>query len=406
MTSSVQQLQGIDPAQFLPHIDIEALPVERLSKAKMAVLTHYLPPYMGRVLQHVARRIPQTKVLLSIPLEPNRNYALDWGNLDVDVQRSVMLRRRWKHRAGFADELYVHFPYDTYARLRRMRPDLIFSFELGFRSLASALYRRLHSRTRLAYCVCVSEHTEQGRGGARWLLRRMLVRLADAITYNGPSCRRYLQQLGAPDSKLYPFPYAADDRTEPPQCERQHEPNRRLLVLGQLNQRKGVVQALEGVASYAQQHPEQSWDITFIGSGPLKSALESMSVPANVTAKVIGNIDPLELAPQLNEYGVLLFPTLADEWGLVVNEAMRAGMPVIGSRYAQASTTLIDEGRNGWLYAPDQPRELHACLAQVQALSSQRLREMREASRITVSNITSQAVAGAACHMFDRLLQK
>ncbi len=406
MTSSLQQPHGADEAIFLPKIDIEALPSERLAKAKMAVLTHYLPPYMSRVLQHVARRIPQTHVWLSIPLEPNRNYQLDWGNLDVEVQKSVMLRRRWKHRVGFADELYVHVPYDTYARLRRMQPDLIFSFELGFRSLASALYRRLHPRTRLTYCVCVSEHTEQGRGGARWLLRRTLIRAADAITYNGPSCRRYLRKLGVPDDKLFPFPYAADDRTEPPLRERDHEPNRRLLVLGQLNQRKGVVQALETVASYAQQHRDQAWDITFLGSGPLKEALLAFSAPPNLKVHVVDSIDPIELAPRLNEYGVLLFPTLADEWGLVVNEAMRAGMPVIGSRYAQASTTLIDDCRNGWLYSPDQPHELRACLQRVATLTAEQMRGMRDGARISVSNITSQAVAGAACHMFDRLLKE
>lgn len=404
MTSSLQPLD-MDQSLFLPKIDIDALPRERLANAKMAVLTHYLPPYMGRVLQHTARRIPQTQVLLSIPLEPNRNYTLDWGNLDVVVQKSWMLRRRWKHRVGFDDELYVHLPYDTYTRLRGMRPDLIFSFELGFRSLASALYRRLNPRTRLAYCVCVSEHTEQGRGGARWLLRRTLIRQADAITYNGPSCRRYLQQLGVPDKKLFPFPYAADDRTEPPLRPRDAEPNRRLLVLGQLNQRKGVLQALETVTSYARQHPEQQWDITFIGSGPLTDALVSHAVPANLKVSVLGSIDPITLAPQLNEYGVLLFPTLADEWGLVVNEGLRAGLPVIGSRYAQASTTLIDEGRNGWLVSPDQPFELHACLSRIHNLTADQMLNMREAARISVSNITSQAVAGAACHMFDRLLQ-
>lgn len=406
MTSSLQQPQGIDQSLFLPMIDIEALPVERLAKSRMAVLTHYLPPYMSRVLQHVARRIPQTKVLLSIPLEPNRNYSLDWGSLDVEVQKSVMLRRRWKHRAGFEDELYVHVPYDTYPRLRALRPDLIFSYELGFRSLASAMYRRLHSKTKLAYCVCVSEHTEHGRGGARWLLRRTLIRQADAITYNGPSCRRYLQQLGVPDSKLFAFPYAADDRAEPPKRGREQEPNRRLLVVGQLNQRKGVLQALDTVASYARMHTDQAWDLTFIGSGPLRDALASYPVPTNLTVNLIGSMDPLELAPKLPEYGVLLFPTLADEWGLVVNEGMRAGLPVIGSRFAQASTTLVDEGRNGWLYSPDQPQELQACLSQVHRLSDVQMRDMREAARITVSHITSQAVAGAACQMFDRLLQQ
>jgi glycosyltransferase involved in cell wall biosynthesis len=120
----------------------------------------------------------------------------------------------------------------------------------------------------------------------------------------------------------------------------------------------------------------------------------------------LGNIDPMELSSRWGEFGVMLFPTLADEWGLVVNEAMRAGMPVIGSRFAQASTTLIDEGRNGWLYSPDQPSQLHDCLSRLAALDAHQMQEMRDNARVTVSHITSQAVAGAACQMFDRLLQR
>ncbi|MCC6507484.1 MAG: glycosyltransferase family 4 protein [Pirellulaceae bacterium] len=382
---------------------MDAQSADRLQRTRLVVLTHYLPPYMGRVLQHVARVIPNTKVLLSIPLEPNRSYALDWGSLDVQVQKSLMLRRRWKHRAGFNDELYVHMPYDTYSQLRATKPDLIFSYELGFRSLASALYRRLHSQTRLAYCVCVSEHTEAGRGGARWLLRKTLIRLADAITYNGPSCRSYLRQLGVPDSKLFHFPYAADDRTEPPLRDRISEPNRRLLVIGQLNERKGVMQALEAVSAYANQHPDQSWDLTFVGSGPLQDDLKNYRAAANLTLHVLGSIDPIELAPRLNDYGVLLFPTLADEWGLVVNEAMRAGLPVLGSCYAQASNTLIDEGRNGWVYAPDRPEQLHEKLARIYQLTNRKMVEMRDHARGTVAHITSQSVAAAACQMFERL---
>jgi glycosyltransferase involved in cell wall biosynthesis len=395
--------QSAQEAIALLQASMDAQATDRLQRTRLVVLTHYLPPYMGRVLQHVSRVVPHTKVLLSIPLEPNRNYTLDWGSLDVQVQKSLMLRRRWKHRAGFKDELYVHMPYDTYSQLRTIKPNLIFSYELGFRSLASALYRRLHPQTRLAYCVCVSEHTEAGRGGARWLLRKTLIRLADAITYNGPSCRSYLRQLGVPDSKLFHFPYAADDRTEPPVRDRDVEPNRRLLVIGQLNQRKGVMQAMEAVSSYARQHPDQSWDLTFIGSGPLQEELKNFPTSANLSVHMLGNIDPIELAPRLNEYGVLLFPTLADEWGLVVNEAMRAGLPVLGSCYAQASTTLIDEGRNGWLYSPDQPAQLHEKLAQIGRLTSRQMTEMRDHARGTVAHITSQTVAAAACQMFERI---
>lgn len=377
-----------------------------LAQARLAVLTHYLPPYMSRVLEHVADSVGEMQVLLSIPLEPNRCYALDWGGLDVQVQKSIMMRTAWKHRAGFQDELYVHVPYDTYARLRRFRPDVVFSYELGFRSLASALYRRLHRRTRLAYCVCVSEHTEVGRGGARWLLRRSLVRLADAVTFNGPSCGRYLQRLGVPEHKLFAFPYAADDRTEPALAhDPAGEPNRRLLVVGQLNERKGIVPLLEGLTAYCRGRPESTWELTFAGSGPLEDVVRSWCGPENLRLHLLGHLSPQQLAGQWHRYGVLLFPTLADEWGLVVNEALRAGLPVLGSRYAQASTTLIDEGRNGWLYSPDEPGELHTKLDQLARLSASQLAAMRQQARQSVAHLTSRSAAENACRMFRSLLR-
>ncbi len=386
-------------------LDQASAELSELNRARLVVLTHYLPPYMTRVLQHVSRSIPEMHVLLSIPLEPNRNYALDWDHLNVQVQKSVMMRRPWRHHAGFQDELYVHVPYDTYGRLRRLRPDLIFSYELGFRSLASAMYRRLNRRTRLAYCVCVSEHTETGRGSSRWLLRKLLVRMADAVTYNGPSCRSYLERLAVPDSKLFHFPYAADDRTVPPPRPLESVANKHLLVLGQINERKGVMPALGGLASYCVAHPDQSWQVTFIGAGAQAEAVKSFAAPSNLQVHVEGQLAPEQLTNVWNRFGVLLFPTLADEWGLVVNEAMRAGLPVIGSRFAQASTTLIQHGVNGWIYSPDQPNELHLCLQLLNDLSFDRLQAMREEARQTVANITSHAASQAACQMFAQLLK-
>jgi glycosyltransferase involved in cell wall biosynthesis len=374
-----------------------------VSEQRLAVLTHYLPPYTSRVLQHITEAFPRTHVLLSIPVEPNRRYALDWGNLNVEVQKSVMLRRPWKHRAGFKDELYVHLPYDTYAKLRRLKPDLVFSYELGFRSLASAMYRRLHSRSRLALCVCVSEHTEAGRGSSRWLLRKTLVNMADAITYNGPSCLRYLRQLSIPEHKLFSYPYAPDDRTEPPSRSHALEPNRRLLVVGQLSERKGVLKVVESLSSYCSRYPDQSWDLTFIGSGPLEQTLKHWNSPANLQLTLLDHMAPEELASNWHRYGVLLFPTLADEWGLVVNEAMRAGLPVLGSRYAQACEALIVEGSNGWLYSPDKPDELHSKLQRLAALTADELHVMRHSARASVAHITSRAVANLACQMLHSL---
>jgi glycosyltransferase involved in cell wall biosynthesis len=140
--------------------------------------------------------------------------------------------------------------------------------------------------------------------------------------------------------------------------------------------------------------------LTFVGTGPLEQTVRTGDYPANLQVHLRGHLAPAERAPQWAQYGVLLFPTLADEWGLVVNEALRAGLPVIGSRYAQASTTLIQEGWNGWLYSPDQPAELAAKLAQLSRLGAAELAAMREHARSSVAHITSRAAAEHACQMF------
>lgn len=378
----------------------EATPLD----ASVTVLTHYLPPYMSSVLRRIAERVRNLQVLLSIEQEPNRQFDSTWRSLQVEVQKSFMLRRPWRHTAGFQDRLFVHFPYDTLWQLRRRNPDIVFSYELGFRSLQSALYCKTHGK-RLALCVCVSEHTERGRGRLRYLLRKLLLRWADTVTYNGPSCQRYLQRMGVPDSKLYPFPYACSEQfqyTGP--VERSAEANHRLLYVGQMSERKGVVPLLQGLVSYCTTRPNQRVELTFAGAGELESALQGTPVPGNLRLTFLGHVDYEALSRAMERVGILIFPTLADEWGLVVNEAMQAGLPVIGSEYAQASTTLIQHGVNGWRYRPEHPEELHRCLDQAFRTDARQLLRMRQAAVATVGDITPERVAQQAIAMFRHLL--
>ncbi|HBE66667.1 MAG TPA: glycosyl transferase family 1 [Planctomycetaceae bacterium] len=370
----------------------------------VVVLTHYLPPYMARVLFHVREQVPGLKVLLSIDQEPNRHFGDTWQGLDVSVQKSLMLRRPWKHSAGFQEDLYVHFPYDTYTQLRRLDPQIVFSYELGFRSLVSALYCKRYRR-KLALCVCVSEHTEQGRGASRGRLRRWLLKQADAVTFNGPSCRDYLERFPGVQHKLFHFPYAASDlcRYEGP-VERDARDDFTLVCIGQLTARKGVLEMLESLCTYATTRSNQTIKLELIGTGPLQEQIRQKQLPSNLTVNLHGHLDYNEINSRLSRCGVLIFPTKADEWGLVVNEAMQAGIPVIGSCYAQACTTLINPGTNGWIYDPLIASSLSQQLDKLLSMQHDALTEMRHAAQSTVKSITSQASAGNAIAMFRSLL--
>jgi glycosyltransferase involved in cell wall biosynthesis len=92
------------------------------------------------------------------------------------------------------------------------------------------------------------------------------------------------------------------------------------------------------------------------------------------------------------EAGIMVLPTFADEWGLVVNEALASGLPVLGSVYSSAVEDLVVNGSNGWLFRPDDPddmyRAIDACLRTPESV----LLEMRSKAREVSLRISPEYV--------------
>jgi glycosyltransferase involved in cell wall biosynthesis len=90
---------------------------------------------------------------------------------------------------------------------------------------------------------------------------------------------------------------------------------------------------------------------------------------------------------------VFALPTLADEWGMVVNEAMSIGLPVLGSRHSQAVEELVEEGVNGWTFVPDRPEAVDEALERALGTPPEQLARMGVAARDTVRPLTPEYVA-------------
>ncbi|MEM6471561.1 MAG: glycosyltransferase family 4 protein [Planctomycetota bacterium] len=369
--------------------------------ARVVFLTHYIPLYQVQVLRAIADQVREFQVLVSTPIEPNRDFNVDWEGLDVTVQKTVTLRRRWRHRGDgqvrFDDPLFVHIPVDTRSQLRSRKPDVVMSLELGARSLGAVRYCQ-SSSAKSVLCTYMSEHTETHRGRLRNYLRKYLVKRANAITFNGPSCRSYLQSMGAEDRQLYRLAYAADDRTAIHQELNRDDASTRstLLYVGQLSDRKGVLPMLRQLSAYCQKRPEQKIQLQIVGEGPLKDSVAAFDSPGNLTIKMYGSLSPAELSAKRTLCGASIAPTLADEWLLVANESLHAGLPIIGSRYAQAVTTLIRDGENGWVYDPANDSSIESVLDQYFTVNSAEMVQMWRRCQKSIEHCTPQwAAAGA-----------
>src|SRR2546423_6196921 len=95
--------------------------------------------------------------------------------------------------------------------------------------------------------------------------------------------------------------------------------------------------------------------------------------------------------------GILVFPTLADEWGVVVNEALAAGLPVLGSRYSQAVEELVMDGVTGWTFRPDRGTEMYAALERAMSAPDAQLEEMRRMGRKRIQVLRPEF--GAECFL-------
>jgi glycosyltransferase involved in cell wall biosynthesis len=361
---------------------------------RVALLTNFVAPYRVPLFEALRNRVGQLRVFASTPVEPNRTWKSYRGELDVTIQRTITLRKHWRDAAGFTDVGYVHLPYDTFAQLRRFRPDAIISSELGLRTVLAAIYKRLYGNVRLIVWATVSEHTESDRGFLRSLIRPLLLRYADAVLVNGASGARYVIRLGVPRERVTLAPYTTDVAAfQEAQRDAAASPIIRLLFAGMFVERKGLLPFLSVLRRWADAHPDRHVQFSLAGDGPLRPQLEGFDAGPHLTVKILGAVDYQRLPDLYAGADIFVLPTLADEWGVVVNEAMAAGLPVLGSRHSQAVEELVTDDETGWTFTPENENTIMDALDRALRIGADNRQRMGTLARQRVLELTPDRIA-------------
>jgi glycosyltransferase involved in cell wall biosynthesis len=121
--------------------------------------------------------------------------------------------------------------------------------------------------------------------------------------------------------------------------------------------------------------------------------LEQQVYSSNLRLRFLGNLEYGKLPEVYAQGGIFAFPTLADEWGLVANEAMAAGLPVLGSSYSQSVEELVVEGETGWQFRPDKLEEMYSALERSLSMPLAQLERMRTKARDRIQYLTPDFVA-------------
>jgi glycosyltransferase involved in cell wall biosynthesis len=369
---------------------------------KVVFLTNFIPPYRLPVLRAISARLDSFQVWISTPMEKNRGWDVDFGDLHVEVQKNLTFNGWWRHPSGFSEPNSIHFPYDTVKRLRRWEPNVVISVEMGWRTFQAAIYRCLNGEARLVVWADVSCVTEEGRNFVRRLLRTWILRVADFVIVNGESGGKYVRKLGVPRSRIARIPYTTElDAFLALPVTRNRESAHRLLYCGQLVERKGLLEFLSVLQKWVEQHPDRNIEFTILGEGVLKQRLQKFRTSPNLRITFQPHTSYKSLPDYYGAAGIFVLPTRADTWGLVVNEAMASGLPVLGSTNSQAVEELVEQDKTGWRFCPDRFEDTYAAVDRALTTSVAELNAMRTASRNTAATITPASVAEKVLEVID-----
>lgn len=129
-----------------------------------------------------------------------------------------------------------------------------------------------------------------------------------------------------------------------------------------------------------------NWELCIVGGGPLKPTLEAL-IGNNANVKLLDWKSYQELPLIYHSADIFILPSIFEPWGLVVNEAMAAGLPVILSDAVGCTPDLLLNGQNGWLFSPDK-NDLVQLLDVVSGYSAEVFSEMGKSSEKAISGFS------------------
>jgi glycosyltransferase involved in cell wall biosynthesis len=164
-------------------------------------------------------------------------------------------------------------------------------------------------------------------------------------------------------------------------------PDKVILYVGQLIERKGLQQLLEAYKNI----DYTDIGLLIVGDGPLRSQYEQYCMENELNCvKFVGFQDMSTLPLYFAISDLFVLPSYREVWGLVVNEAMASGLAVLCSKYAGCTHDLVHEGTNGYVFDPHDSMDLTEKLA-LMLEDNQRLEQMGSSSTEIISQYTIES---------------
>lgn len=280
------------------------------------------------------------------------------------------------------------------ALLDRLQPDCIcasgWGLAIGQVALMAASLRKL------PVILCSDSNAfDEARVWYKEYFKRGVVAACSAFFVAGHSAESYIQRLGGGSCVLgYDVTDNAHfERTaeRPEQIPQGLEGTEWFLVCARFEAKKNLIGLLEAYALYLEQCRREETKparLVLAGDGMMRAEIEETIRTLELGTMVIllGAVSYTGLPWLYQKCMAFVQASTTEQWGLVVNEAMAAGAPVLISNRCGCAPDLVAEGENGYTFDPRDTEAMAAVLWKFHALPERVKQGFHEKSRSIIAD--------------------
>ncbi|MDR5732623.1 MULTISPECIES: glycosyltransferase family 4 protein [Caballeronia] len=196
--------------------------------------------------------------------------------------------------------------------------------------------------------------------------KRVFFALCDGYFAFGTRSREYLMSLGAKQEKIFipcqaaALPRSFSPETVVPDRLAHRQGNKPVfLFVGRLSAEKGIDTLVEAFKILRKSVPDA--ELRIVGTGPLGDELKKQVADAGLQGAVhfLGSLQDAPLSREYFGASCMVLPSKREPWGLVTNEALNHGCPVIVSESCGCVPELVVEGVSGYAFPAGDVASLH-----------------------------------------------
>lgn len=236
-------------------------------------------------------------------------------------------------------------------------------------------------RRRAVFC----DSTEFDRPRSRWkdIAKQLFFKRCDGFFCYGRRSKDYLMKFGVDEVKIayrcqaaaLPHSYDAKDVLASYQSRNGKSPEVfRFLYVGRLSIEKGLNDLLDAFLQVRAKRDDVKLDL--VGAGPLRDELIARVAKLNLgdTVSFLGPKDMGAIGELFLQSAALVLPSHSEPWGLVVNESLSYGCPVVVSNVCGCVPDLVMDGVTGYSFEVGNVDALSTAMLLTAEMSTDRVR--------------------------------